>query len=160
MDNIFILRTLIDKAKASCNTRKLHVCFVDFKKAFDTVPRDLLWERLSRIGIQGTMLEAIKNIYKDVTACVKTPSGMTDFFPSTMGVKQGCPLSPSLFGLYIDGLEDVLLNNTMVDPPLLGDHPVPLLLYADDIALISTSKKGLQNSQKLSAFFVTRKSSL
>jgi Reverse transcriptase (RNA-dependent DNA polymerase) len=146
LDNIFILRTLIDKARSSSVKKKLYVCFVDFKKAFDTVPRELLWTRLSKIGIQGTMLQAIKSMYNDVTACVKTPSGMTDFFPSTMGVKQGCPLSPSLFGFYIDGLENVLVNDKLVDPPLLGDQPVPILLYADDIALISSSRKGLQHS--------------
>lgn len=151
MDNIFILRNLIDTAKASSNrsAKKLYVCFVDFKKAFDTVPRDLLWERLREIGIQGTMLNAIISMYKDVTACVKTPSGMTDFFPCTLGVKQGCPLSPSLFGLYIDSLEDVLLReDSAVDAPVLLGSPtkVPILLYADDIALISTTKDGLQNS--------------
>ena len=164
LDNIFILRNLIDTAKASNHQseRQLYVCFVDFKKAFDTVPRDLLWERLREIGIQGTMLNAIISMYKDVTACVKTPSGVTDFFPCTLGVKQGCPLSPSLFGLYIDSLEGVLLQeNSRVDAPvLLGTNPgtkVPLLLYADDIALISTTKEGLQNSLALLGDFCKAK---
>jgi hypothetical protein len=62
-------------------------------------------------------------------------------------VKQGCPLSPTLFGLYIDKLEEILLENGgTLDAPLLGTVPVPLLLYADDLALISYSKNGLQNS--------------
>jgi Reverse transcriptase (RNA-dependent DNA polymerase) len=46
-DQTFVVRTLIEKAKA--DRQPLYSCFVDFKKAYDTVPRDLLWEKLQRI---------------------------------------------------------------------------------------------------------------
>jgi Reverse transcriptase (RNA-dependent DNA polymerase)/Endonuclease/Exonuclease/phosphatase family len=153
VDNIFILRTLIEKA-SKAGKKHLHVCFVDFQKAFDTVPRDLLWRRLAEIGVNGTMLKALISMYKEVSACVKTPSGVTDFFPCTLGVKQGCPLSPSLFGLYIDRLEKILLDNIgTCDAPTVNNNPVPILLYADDIALISESRQGLQNSLNLLGSF-------
>jgi Reverse transcriptase (RNA-dependent DNA polymerase) len=50
-DQTFVVRTLIEKAKA--DRQPLYSCFVDFKKAYDTVPRDLLWEKLQRIGVHG-----------------------------------------------------------------------------------------------------------
>ena len=43
----------------------LFVCFVDFKKAFDSVIRILLWKRLASLGINGKMLEVIKEIYRE-----------------------------------------------------------------------------------------------
>ena len=59
------------------------------------------------------------------------------------GVKQGCSLSPTLFGLYVDGLEKHLLETAGIDTPQLIDTLVPLLLYADGLILMSTSKEGL-----------------
>lgn len=62
-----------------------------------------------------------------------------------MGVKQGCPLSPTLFGLYIDDFElELAASSRVLDLPSLGGRRLPALLYADDLALVSTSAKGLQ----------------
>ena len=60
-----------------------------------------------------------------------------------MGVKQGCPLSPTLFGLYVDGLEKHL-ETADIDAPTVRGVLVPLLLYADDLILVSTTAAGLQ----------------
>ena len=70
-----------------------------------------------------------------------------------MGVKQGCPLSPTLFGLYVDGLEKHLLNMTDIDAPSLMGVMVPLLLYADDLILMSESAAGLQKQLDALASF-------
>ena len=59
------------------------------------------------------------------------------------GVKQGCPMSPTLFGLYVDGLEKHLLETADIDARTLRGVLVPLLLYADDLILLSTSAAGL-----------------
>ena len=61
-----------------------------------------------------------------------------------MGVKQGCPLSPTLFVLYVDGLEKHVLETAGVDAPELDSILAPLLLHADDLTLMSTSPEGLQ----------------
>jgi len=67
-----------------------------------------MWERLAEIGIHGHMLRAIQAMYKNVSACVSTPEGVTHDFPSDMGVKQGCALSPLLFGVFINELQTIL----------------------------------------------------
>jgi hypothetical protein len=59
-----------------------------------------------------------------------------------MGVKQGCPLSP-LFGLYVDGLENNLLETARIDAPELGGILALILMYADDLILMSTSPERL-----------------
>ena len=62
-----------------------------------------------------------------------------------MGVKQGCPLSPTLFGLYLDDLEDAMrAKQHLLDAPSLDGLRLLALLYADDLALGSTSLAGLQ----------------
>ena len=56
-DNIFVLKFLIDKQKQTRQGKasgKLYCCFVDFQKAFDTVPRGLMWQVLERVGIRGS----------------------------------------------------------------------------------------------------------
>jgi hypothetical protein len=78
-------------------------------------------------------------------ACLHHPKeGLTPTFLCHIGVKQGCPLSPLLFGLFIDGLEKQL-NALEGDAPLmLGQLAIRLLLYADDLALMSHTPAGLQ----------------
>jgi len=59
-------------------------------------------------------------------------------------VKQGCQLSPTLFGLCVDGLEKHLLETADIGAPTLMGVMVPLLLYAHDLILMSEILSGLQ----------------
>ncbi len=144
-DNVFVLRPLIDKQKKARQEGggggKLYCCFVDFK---NTVPRALLWQVLEDLGVQGRLLDIIKSMYAHECAAVRTSEGLSEIFRCFVKVKQGCPLSPTLFGLYVDGLEKHLLETNGTDAPELGGNLAPLLLYADDLILMSTSPEGLQ----------------
>jgi hypothetical protein len=84
-------------------------------------------------------------MYRQDQACLHHPEeGLTPIFLCRIEVKQGCPLSPLLFGLFIDGLEkqlNVLEGDT---PPMLGQLAVRLLLYANDLALMSHTPIGFQ----------------
>ncbi len=140
---MFILRTLTEQARFQ--KKKLYSCFVDFKKAFDTVLRNLLWQVLERLGINGRILECLRSIYRQDQACLHHPEeGLTPTFFYRIGVKQGCPLSPLLFGLFIDGLEKRLNALEGDTPPMLGQLAVRLLLYANNLALMSHTPAGLQ----------------
>ena len=144
-DQMFILNSLITRARKNKST--LFTCFVDFRKAYDSVPRELLWRKLQAVGVSGGFLNAIKALYVSVPMCVSTNSGYTEDFHCTMGVKQGCPLSPTLFGVYLDDLEPHLLLSALsstFDLPTVGPRLIPPLMYADDVALLATSVSGLQ----------------
>ena len=119
---------------------KLYCCFVDFKKAFDTVPRHLLWKVLEEMGVHGRILDIMKSMYAHDSAAVRSSEGISAIFRCLLGVKQGCPLSPTLFGLYVDGLERHLLDTASIDAPTPLGTLVPLLLYADDLILLSTTE--------------------
>ena len=77
---------------------------------------------------------------------------------STVGVKQGCPLSPTLFGLYIDEISEYIERWGGSGAGLAGAI-IPILLYADDIVLISDSLEGLQRHLNALKSFCTDKDS-
>lgn len=102
--------------------------------------------QLRSLGIPETGLVAILTLYETLSSQVRTRDGLSKSILSTIGVKQGCPLSPTLFGLYIDKVESVSLETINLESGcLLHGNRVPSLLFADDIVLLSHSVEGLQN---------------
>ena len=150
-DQVFIIQALVRQAKQQ--KRKLYCCFVDFKKAFDLVPRQTLWSVLERRGMKGKVLSSLQSMYAADKACVLTRDGPTDLFDCGIGVKQGCPASPLLFGLFLDELENLLEAAPGIDAPHLADILLAILLFADDIALFSYSASGLQKQLDVLAEF-------
>ncbi len=143
-DNLFVLQTLID-SRTRWPGKKLYTCFADFKKAFDTVPREKLWRVLEGIGMGGRFLACLRSMYSQGQACISHPTkGLSSTFLCTIDVKQGCPLSPLLFGLYVDALESCITTLASDDGPDLTSTAVKLLFYVDDLVLMSKSLWGLQ----------------
>ena len=144
VDHVFTLLHLT-KQRAG---KRLYCCFVDFRKAFDSIPRERLWQVLANKGLAGPLLSCLRSMYAQDDACVTTAEGRTDFFACTAGVRQGCPASPLLFGLYLDELETQMTGQGQAlqgDSPSLGGTAIPLLLFADDLVLVSLSERGLQS---------------
>ena len=79
------------------NGKKLYACFVDFSKAFDRLPRDLLFEKLRACGIKGKFLSVLQNLYANDKACVQIDGKISEEFYVNQGVRQGCVLSPLLW---------------------------------------------------------------
>ena len=139
-DHILSLTSIIDTRK---KCKKSTFCaFIDFKKAYDTFDRTLLWKRLSDIGVSGKMFTALKSLYVSVRSCVRVNSFHTDWFDVHCGLRQGCILSPLLFNLFID---DLALYIKSLDLGVeIGEEKLSLLLYADDIILLAESSSDLQ----------------
>ena len=122
--------------------KETYTCFVDCRKAFDTVNRDCLWFKLMSLGIHEKILKAIQSLYVNISCSVKVNEFHTGFFPVTQGVKQGCGLSPALFSIYIN---DLAANIKALNCGIkFNDNEISILLYADDIVLISESADDLQ----------------
>lgn len=157
IDHVFVLRHLIDRTRFSSVAAKLYLCFVDFQKAFDRVLRGLLMERLAALGLHGEMIQALGNIYWHVSLQTKVQHELGRPFLSTTGVKQGDPLSPLLFGLFIDEFEEWLETRLPDVGVECGGKLIRMLLYADDMVLIATSPCGLQQQLDLLSEFCTSK---
>ena len=139
--HLFTLQHFIDAQQP------LFVCFLDLKGAYDHVNRDLLWEALRRLGISGRLLGALQSMYEGCSVAIKVGGRVSPGLPSRLGLKQGCPLSPTLFGLFSDGLHRHLVHACPgVGPQLHNGRNVPLLGYADDFVLLATTPAGLQCS--------------
>ena len=160
VDHVYTLHALITQAKRSKS--KLFCCFVDFKKAFDSIPRERMWQILAGLGLEGPLLQCLQSMYAQDSACVLTQDGCTEYFPCTAGVKQGSPASPLLFGLHLDALESYLKGqgpglHVAPDGPSLSGQVILLLLFADDLVLVSQSENGLQaRLHALHAFCINR----
>ena len=141
-DHIFTLKTIINKYVTEKKGKKLYACFIDLKKAFDSVWHEGLFRKLENNGINGKFLELIKNIYNKTKCAVKLNEKLTNFFPYSKGVQQGNLISPTLFNLYINDIFEAIQNDSCVS--LDNVTSFNALMYADDLILLSTSKTGLQ----------------
>ena len=74
---------------------------MDFRKAFDTVPRNNLWNILEELKVPFELRVIAISLYKNVIANFKSNEGWSKDIKYNIGVKQGFPLSPTLFGIYI-----------------------------------------------------------
>jgi len=119
---------------------QLHVMFVDFRKAFDCVCRKLLWKRLSSLGIGGNMLLALQKIYEGTKFQIKIGGKISSGSVVTVtGVKQGCPLSPILFGLFIEELHQFLRDECPdIRVVVVDEEEIKDLMYADDVSMMAT----------------------
>ena len=102
----FLLRHVTEKNFSK--SKKVYTAFVDYKTAFDTIPRRLLLHKLNKIGVPLSAINVINSMYSGTESAVYLPIGITDTFHQYVGLKQDCPLSPLLFNIYIHDLEDFL----------------------------------------------------
>jgi sorting nexin-29 len=142
LDAIFTVQHLISAAQHS--KRRLYVVFVDFKKAFDKVRRDLLLERCRELGVHGPFLQMLVALYEHVCCQVAVNGELGEVFSTACGTKQGSELSPLLFGLFIELLHYLIELKLPGAGPVLSGLRVPDVLYADDVALLSFSPTELQ----------------
>lgn len=142
-DHIFKLKTIIDRYLGK--SKKLFTCFIDLKKAFDSVIHPALILKLAKIGIGGKYISAIQSMYKNIRLHVKINNDeMTEAFPSDVGVFQGDNLSPNLFNIFINDITKIF--DSSCAPITIGSRLINSLLYADDLLLMSETEEGLQSS--------------
>ena len=121
------------------------MCYVDFKKAFDSVNHSLLWTKICQIGISHQMLRILQSIYATTKSCVEVSNNCaTSYFHCHKGVRQGCNLSPLRFSLFTSSLETILKTNMSGVELTTSGRVLDLLMYADEIVLISSSATGLK----------------
>ena len=100
VDQIATLRIIIEQTIEWQSS--LYLNFVDFQKAFDSIDHQVLWNILGHYGIPPKIIAMIKLLYNGFSCQVVHSGALTDPFPVTTGVRQGCVLSPLLFLLVID----------------------------------------------------------
>ena len=130
MEAIHLLRQMMEFYRE--RKKDLHMVFIDLEKAYDKVPRDVLWWAMMKKGIPRRYIDLVKDMYRDVSTTVRTCGGLTKDFPITIGLHQGSALSPFLFALVIDEVTRSIQDE------------IPwCMLFADDIVLVDETKDGV-----------------
>ena len=79
------------------STWPLYMAFINLEKAFDRVPRDVIWWAMRKLGIDEWLVRLVQSMYKDVRNRVRVGDGYSEEFGVGVGVHQGSVLSPLLF---------------------------------------------------------------
>ena len=162
-DQLFVLRRLSGLAVEW--QQRLYVAFVDLRKAFDSLHRPALWDILRSRGIPERLIAILEDLHTDTTCRVRVAGRRSRGFRMEYGVQQGCPLANPLFNVFFDHVvrealaacpgagitvrsrramgEDVR-QPCGVRGAELQDLTVPVLMLADDLAVLSPSAEGLR----------------
>ena len=138
VDCLFILNSLIEILFS--RKKRLFVAFIDYEKAYDYLSRAALWVKLLNLGVSSKCIRIYKSMYSKMNLCIKHDPEKT--FPSLCGVLQGESSSPLLFALFINDLENALFDVQL--GTVIQDVLIYLLLFADDMAVFSETREGLQ----------------
>ena len=154
-DAVFTVKMAMKKRRE--HSKETWILFLDLVKAFDRVPRELLWQLLEKFGVPPKLVRLLKALHKDVLVKFEV-EGLEHEVNCTIGVKQGDILGPVLFIIYMAGVMSDWRNITdcpaivflsKPDNVITGRRPtakgIPFELndseYADDTAVLFDSRQ-------------------
>ena len=139
---ILILRLIAEKAKRK--GRRIFNCFIDFQKAFDSIKHDVTWATFRSYGIGRRLICILQNICEISQSAVRVGKELGEWFRTTVGTRQGDPISPTTFISYLERVMDsVRDNNTGVS---VHGSLINNLKFADDIDLLEEDRDKLQQN--------------
>ena len=136
-DHLYHLKALYAKSKRS------YSLFIDFNKAFNSVPHGTLWTVLERANFSASTISLIKQLYSFPQDSPIINGRTPHAYLQTRGLRQGCPLSPLLFILYLNSLFHHFFATV---PPPRANARTSHHAYIDDILIRSEDVNYVQNS--------------
>jgi hypothetical protein len=119
-----------------------YLCFVDLKKAYDSVWREGLFKKLRQDGVPRKLVKLVRMWYSNVRALVRVNDVESGWFDTKVGVRQGDTLSPLLFNIFINGIVEKVREGG--GGVRVGEMEVPILLFADDMVLMADGVEELE----------------
>jgi hypothetical protein len=136
METIFLIRQLMERYREQ--KKDLHMVFIDLKKTYDKVPRNIMWWALQKHKVLIKYITLIKDMYDNVVTNVRTSEGDTNDFLINIGLHQGSALSSYLFILVMDEVTRDRQGGILW-----------YMLFADDVILVDASKTGVNQKLEL-----------
>ena len=132
-EQIFNLRIL-------CEKYLQHHVFIDFKKAFDRVWHAALWATMRKYNISANLVHTIEQLYDKATSAAQMNGSIGEWFRTTVGVRQGCLLSPTLFNIFLERImSDALEEHD--GKVSIGGRNITNLGFADDIDALAEEEQ-------------------
>ena len=120
---------------------QIYMVFIDYKKAYDSVEWNAVWNSLNRHGVEPAYIEILKTVYQEAKSKVKVDGNLVEV-EIARGVRQGCVLSPVLFNAV---LEDIFRSLDWEGKGInMNEEWVSHLAYADDVVIFGRSLKAVQ----------------
>lgn len=141
-DNLHAMRILCEAT--SVGGSRAAVLQVDLSKAFDRVTHDFLFNLLKACNIGDRLLKYIGVCYRQVTTRLVINGRTTPTIQLNRSVRQGCPMSPVLFALYLEPLCRTILNDSNITGFSFADTSLKVLAYADDLTLVGASREEIR----------------
>ncbi len=139
-DNMFVLLSVIQRQKSLC--KSIYIAFIDFRWAFDSVNRTLLFYNLMKSGYHGKLIILLKNMCSKTMSKVKIKNLLSDFLSDTYGVNQGGVSGPFLFKAFLADFKSY--RNVKCGINMSSGELLTHILLADDLILLAECKKELQ----------------
>ena len=117
------------------------VC-VDFKKAFDRVWHAALWSTMKLYNINANLIKVTESLYSKATSALYYNGSVGEWFRTTVGVRQGCLLSPTLFNIFLERIMTDALEDHEGSVSISG-RTVTHLRFANDIDALAAKKEEL-----------------
>lgn len=106
--------------------------FIDFRKAFDTIEWNFIRKALHSLNFGPNIIEWFNTFYSDISSCTINNGYATAFFDLQRGVRQGCPLSGTLFILCLELLAQNIKHDKRIKGISINNKEVKICQYADD----------------------------
>ena len=127
---------------------RVYSIFIDFRKAFDSVNHNLLWNKLSSAGVSLKFINILRSLYDSAEMSVKINNTLSNPAKIEKGVLQGEILSPDLFALFLNDIEAYLRSKGCRGISINNKVDIMLLAYADDIVIVADSPHMLMRTLK------------
>lgn len=149
--HIYTLMDIFEDAKI--NDAELHALFIDLKKAFDTFPHWMAGEIFKNYHFPQEFCDIIDSLYKNLSCNIVTDIGQIDNIPILKGTRQGDPLSPLIWILFLDPLLHWLNHNNLGYKINKSNKSLKNLAWCDDLVFLSSDRKDIENQlSKLTKF--------
>ncbi len=145
LDAVVVLMKLIEKFVFGRKS-PMFAALIDFKSAFPSVDRSLLFAKLAKLGISKKFGFALHSLFDNNTFSLRFDSGVTEDFVVNTGLREGSVLSPLLFSIFISDMESSVLKpfdsskNFLYSDFVVAGVPFPGLLYADDLVILARNQ--------------------
>lgn len=141
VENVKILKYVVGRRLN--RKKKVWAFFIDLKAAFDRVDRNVLWEMMGKRGVSEGLIDRVMEVYEETRCVVRIGEKVSKEFWVGKGVRQGCPMSPTLFNIYMADIEEELKKGK--GGIRVGKDRMWSIEYADDIVLLAEEEEGLRD---------------